>query len=259
MYNEYDEMVKNAYEEICGFEKEAKISNLSDEKLQRKIDDLKKSTKGGYGRAAAKGAAKGFAVDSLLRAGCYGLNKKYLGNSAPINVKNLLSSMGENAATWAGASAVVHKLDKNKLKKLQAEQERRSGLKEAACYDEEFNKQAYSVDGSKIILNASEYATRYGVGDKIKNAVRSNKVARRVGHSVGQFIDKHPTAAGATLAATAAVTPGAVRIGKSIHKSNKFNKKHLELWERVRQGDPEAGKKYNRLWAEEHKKTASQF
>ena len=37
MHNEYDEMVKNAYEEIRGFEKEARTSNLSDEKLQRKI------------------------------------------------------------------------------------------------------------------------------------------------------------------------------------------------------------------------------
>lgn len=114
-----------------------------------------------------------------------------------------------------------------------------------------FNKQAYSVDGSKIILDASEYATRYGVGDKIKNAVRSNRVAR--------FIGKHPTATKATLAAAAAVTPGAVCMGKVVHKANKFNKKHPELWERVRQGDPEAGKEYNRLWDKEYKKTASQF
>lgn len=116
-----------------------------------------------------------------------------------------------------------------------------------------FEKEAYSVDGSKIILDTSEYATRYGVGDKIKNAVRSNRVARRVGHSAGQFIDEHPTATIAT-AVTAAVTPSVVRIGKSIHKANKFNKKHPELWERVRQGDPEAGKEYDRLWKKEHKK-----
>lgn len=251
MYNEYNEMVKNAYEEICGFEKEARTSNLSDEKLQRKIDNLEKSTKGGYGRAVARGAAKGAAIESLARVGHHGLSKKHLGNSTPINVKNLLIGTGENAAIWAGASALWHKLDKNKLKKLQAEKERRLGLKEAACHDQEFNKQAYSVDGSKIILDASEYATRYGVGDKIKNAVRSNRVAR--------FIGKHPTATKATLAAAAAVTPGAVCMGKVVHKANKFNKKHPELWERVRQGDPEAGKEYNRLWDKEHKKTASQF
>ena len=110
-----------------------------------------------------------------------------------------------------------------------------------------FEKEAYSVDGSKITLNTSEYATRYGVGDKIKNAVRSNRVAR--------FIGKHP---GTTIAAAVA-TPSAIRIGKSIYKANKFNKKHPELWEKVRQGDPEANEEYNRLWDKEHKKTASQF
>lgn len=114
-----------------------------------------------------------------------------------------------------------------------------------------FEKEAYSADGSKIILDTSEYATRYGVGDKIKNAVRSNRVAR--------FIGKHPTATRATLVATAAVTPYAALMGKFVHKGNKFNKKHPELWEKVRQGDPEAREEYSRLWDKEHKKTASQF
>lgn len=212
---------------------------------------MEKGTKGGYGRAVARGAARGAAIESLARAGCYGLIKKHLGDSVSINVRNLLRGIGENAAIWGGASAITHKLDKNKLKKLQAEQERRLGLKEAACYDQEFEKEAYSVDGSKITLNTSEYATRYGVGDKIKNAVRSNRVAR--------FIGKHPTATRATLVATAAVAPGAALMGKFVHKANKFNKKHPELWEKVRQGDPEAREEYNRLWDKEHKKTASQF
>lgn len=121
------------------------------------------------------------------------------------------------------------------------------------AYDEicGFDKEAYTVNGNKIILDAAEYSTRYGADDKVKNALRS------VGGRAMNFANKHPKATGYT-AALAAMAPGVALLGRQVKRANKFNKQHPELWERVKNGDPKAGKEYNKLWDKEFKKSASQ-
>ena len=152
----YEEMVKNAYEEILGFDKMAGIRNYDDGKLQKKIDKLNKKTEDGYAGATRAGAIKGTVSALGSAALLHGLNKAtgkdnlILSAIAPTG-KDIAKSVAGNSAAWVGSELLKHKFRTNRLDKLKAEQNRRQSQKAAekaaAYYDEaQYIKEAAEAD-----------------------------------------------------------------------------------------------------------------
>ena len=97
-----NEMVKMAYDEICGFDKEAGIHSWSDNKLERRKRKLEDKTSGGYYDAVNKGR-RSLGVGPLIGGG--NASNTYLKNKAKLDSINdelarRQPSMAEKAAAY---------------------------------------------------------------------------------------------------------------------------------------------------------------
>lgn len=99
---------------------------------------------------------------------------------------------------------------------------------------DEIEKEAYHMEGDHIVLDKGDYKEIVALKDKVKRFVRSGKA--------GKLLAPAAVIAGAGL--------GAKALGTRVKRANDFNKKNPELWERVQNGDPDAGAEYNKKWAQ---------
>ena len=138
----YNEMVKNAYEEILGFDKIANVRDLTDEAIAERLKMQESLTKGGYKEAVRTGLTTGGIMSSINVA-----NNLTKGRKSP---KVLLGSLGYLAGGVGGALA-LQKINESYKNKLKAEQNRRQSQaaaeKAAAYYDEaQYVKEAAEAD-----------------------------------------------------------------------------------------------------------------